>query len=174
MLHNHPHALHIIFCITPVTQRVHVSKFQMILNTFCDSSGSQCDFTGNKVLAAALGLVVEQNAVDSKHTICFAILFYNPEAILLCNRIRAVWMERGCLALRNLFYFSIQFRSRCLVNFCLFGKAKNAACFQNTKNTKSIHIAGILRNIKRNLYMRLRSQIVNFIRLDNIDNTNQR
>ena len=37
-----------------------------------------------------------------------------------------------------------------------------------------IHIAGILRNIKRNLYMRLRSQIVNFIRLDNIDNTNQR
>ena len=29
----------------------------MILNTFCDSSGSQCDFTGNKVLAAALGLV---------------------------------------------------------------------------------------------------------------------
>ena len=107
MLHNHPHALHIIFCITPVTQRVHVSKFQMILNTFCDSSGSQCDFSGNEVLTAALRLMVEQNTVDSEHAVCFAVLFHDPEAILFCNRIRAVWVERSCFALRNFLYFSI-------------------------------------------------------------------
>ena len=109
-LQDHPHTLYIILRISPVTQGVHVAKLQVILNALCDTSCGKRDLARNKVLSAALRFMVKQDTVYRKHAIRLTVLLDDPEAILLCNCIRAVRMERSCLALRNLLHLAVKLR----------------------------------------------------------------
>lgn len=128
-----------------------------------DTTSSQSNLTGNKVLATALRLMVEQNTVDSEHIVSVTIFFHNPEAVLLGNCVRRIRVERRCFTLRNFLDLTIQFRSRCLIHLAAFSQTTNTDSLQNTQNTQSVHITGIFRCIKRNLHMALCSQIVDFI-----------
>ena len=145
----------------------------MILQALCDTTSSQSNLTGNKVLATALRLMVEQNTVDSEHIVSVTIFFHNPEAVLLGNCVRRIRVERRCFTLRNFLDLTIQFRSRCLIHLAAFSQTTNTDSLQNTQNTQSVHITGIFRCIKRNLHMALCSQIVDFIRLNLANNTKQ-
>ena len=173
LLHDQPHALDVVLSVTPVTQRIHVAQFQMILQTLGDTTGSQRDLTGDEVFAAALGLMVEQDAVDSEHTVSIAVLLDHPEAVLLCDSIRRVGVERGGLALGNFLDFAVQLGGRSLIHLAGLGQAADTNGFQHTQNAQSVHIAGILRSIKRNLNMALCSQIVDLIGLDLAHQTDQ-
>lgn len=83
-------------------------------------------------------------------------------------------MEGRGFTLRNFLNLAIQLRGGCLIDLGLLGQTQNAAGFQNTQNAQSIHIAGVLRNIEGNLNMALCCQVIDFIRLNNADDTNQR
>ncbi len=61
VLQNQPHALHIVLGIAPVAQAGQVAQVELILLALRDAGGSQRDLAGDEGLAAALGLVVEQD-----------------------------------------------------------------------------------------------------------------
>ena len=82
-------------------------------------------------------------------------------------------MERRRLSLGNFFYLAVQLGSGSLINLGLFGQTENADCLQNPQHADRVYIAGILRYVKRDLYMGLRSQVVDFIRLYDADDTDQ-
>ena len=145
----------------------------MILQTLCDSARCQRNLTGYEIFAAALRLMVKQDTVYCKHVVSFSIFLGDPEAVLLCNCIGAVRVEWCCLSLGNLFYLAVQLGSGSLINLGLFGQTENADCLQNPQHADRVHVAGILRYVKRNLYMGLCSQVVDFIRLYNADDTDQ-
>ena len=173
LLHDQPHTLNIVPGIAPVTQGIHVSQFQMILQTFCNASCSQCDLTCNEIFTTTLRLMIEQNAVNSEHSISITVFLHHPEAILLCHSVRGIWMKRCGFFLWNLFYLAIQFRSRCLIYFTGLCQTADTDSFQHTQDTQCIHITGIFRRIKGYLHMALGSQIINFIRSDLSHQTDQ-
>ena len=160
LLHDQPHALDIILSVTPVAQRIHVAQFQMILQTLGDTTGCQRDLTGDKVLATALRLMVEQDPVDSKHAVSIAVLLDHPEAVLLGHSIRRVGVERGGLALGNLLDLAVQLRGRSLIHLAGLGQTADADSLQHAQNAQCVHIAGVFGSIEGDLNMALCSQIV--------------
>ena len=82
-------------------------------------------------------------------------------------------MEGRGLSLGNLLHLAEELGGRGLINAAGLCKAADADRFQNTQDTQSIHIAGILGYIKTDLHMGLGGQIVDFIRLHLADDTDQ-
>ncbi|MPN47801.1 hypothetical protein SDC9_195405 [bioreactor metagenome] len=54
VLEHEPHALDIVFGISPVAQGIHVAQFQMILQALGDAPSRQGNFPGHEVLSATL------------------------------------------------------------------------------------------------------------------------
>ena len=173
LLQNQPHAFHIVPGIAPVPEGIHIAKLQMVLQALGNASGSQRDLSGDEVLAPALRLVVEENAVHGKHTIGLPVLLNHPETVLLGNGIGGIGVERCGLPLRDLLHLAEKLGGRCLINAAGTGKSADADRLQNPQNAQGIHIAGIFGHVKADLHMGLGRQIVDFIRLYLTDDANQ-
>src|SRR5699024_8022242 len=132
------------------------------------------DLAGDEVLAAALRLVVEQNAINSEHAVGVAVLLNNPEAVLLGYSVGAVGMEGSGLALGDLLDFAEQLRGGSLVDAGLLGQAQNPDGLQDTQDAQSVHVAGVLGSVEGNLHMALSGEVVDFIGLHQTDDPNQR
>ena len=173
LLHNQPHALHIVFRIAPITQGVHIAQLQMILHSLGNAARRQGNLARHEILTAALGFVIEQNTVDREHAIRVAVFLHHPEAVLLRHRVGAVRMERRSFALRNLLHLAVQFGGRSLIHLAAFCQPAHANRFQHAQNTQGIHVARILRRVEGYLHMTLRRQIVDFVGLDFAHQPNQ-
>ena len=145
----------------------------MILQTLGDTTGSQRDLTGDEVLTTALGLMVEQDAVDSEHTVSIAVLLDHPETVLLGHSIRRVGVERSGLALGNFLDLAVQLRGRSLIHLAGLGQTADADGLQHAQNTQCVHITGVLGCIEGDLNMALCSQIVDLVGLDLAHQTDQ-
>ena len=80
VLKDEPHTLYIILGITPVAQRVEVTKIELVLLALLDAGCCQRDLTGYEGLATALALMVEEDAGAAEHVVGLAVLLDNPEA----------------------------------------------------------------------------------------------
>ena len=110
--------------------------------------------------------MIEEDTVAGKHAVSLSVFLHHPEAILLCNRIWAEWVERCVFVLRNFLNLSVQLRSRSLVNTAGLIHAKHMYCLKDTKNAKRVHVSCIFCCIKRHAYMALCCQIVDLCRAD--------
>ena len=108
LLENEPHALHVVLCITPVAERIQISQVQLVLLALSDACSGQRDFSCYESLTSALGLVVEEDTRTAVHVVCLAVFLHDPETVLLCDSIRAVWMERSVLVLRHFLHLSVE------------------------------------------------------------------
>ena len=116
VLQDQPHALDIVLGVAPVTTAGEVAEIELVLLALLDACGSQCDLACDEGLAAALALVVEENAVAGKHIVGVAILLHDPEAILLGHGIGRIRMERRVLVLRHLFHLAIELGGGSLID----------------------------------------------------------
>ena len=170
VLQNQPHALDIVLCVAPVAERGQVSKIKLVLQSLCNSGCCKGYFSCNKGLASAFGFVIEQNSGAGKHAVGFPIFLDDPVAVLLRDGIRAVGMERSCLALRDLLHLAEKLRGGRLIDAAGILQAAQADCFQNTQNSDGIHVCRELRNVEGNLNVGLRREVVDFIRANLADN----
>ena len=83
-------------------------------------------------------------------------------------------MEGSRLTLRDFLDLSEKLRRRSLIYFCFFRQSDDTDRLQYAEHAKRIDVSRILRNIEGNLNMRLRSEIIDFIRLNKTYNTDQR
>lgn len=134
--------------------------------------GSKRNFTCNERLTTAFALVIEQNTVYSKHTIAFAVVFSNPETILFGYPIRRTGIEWSCLFLWNFLHLTEQFGSRSLIDAGFLFQSQDAYSFEHTQRADSICFGSVFRNVERNLHVALSCEIVDFIRLHLLNNTN--
>src|SRR5690606_24868745 len=63
LLQYQPRGFDVITCVSPVAPCIEISEVQAILQAQFDASQSPGDLAGYKGLAAAGGLVIEQNAI---------------------------------------------------------------------------------------------------------------
>ncbi|OPZ02081.1 MAG: hypothetical protein BWZ11_01211 [Bacteroidetes bacterium ADurb.BinA395] len=159
--------------MTPVTQCIHITQVEFILQAVRNGSGGHGDLTGYEGFAAAWTFVVEQDTVAGKHIIRFAVVHHDPEAIHLCHGIGASWIERCFLALRNFLHQTVKFGGGSLVYFGFFLQSEDADRFHQAERTDAVGIGCIFRCIKTHFYMAHGSKIVDFIRLSFLNNSGQ-
>ena len=54
VLQHEPHALYVVWCVTPVATGAQITQIEFVLVALYDTGGCQSDFAGNEVFAAAL------------------------------------------------------------------------------------------------------------------------
>ena len=123
LLQDEPHALHVVLGVAPVAQAAEVAQEELLLLALLDAGSCQRNLTGDEGLAAALTLVVEEDARAAVHIVSLAILLDNPEAVLLGHSVWRVGMERRVLVLGNLFHLAIKLRRRGLIDAARVGHA---------------------------------------------------
>ena len=145
----------------------------MVLHPLGDAAGGQSDLAGDEVLATALGLMVEQDAVGGEHAVGLSVFLHDPEAVLLGHGVRAVGVEGRGLALGHLLHLAVELGGGCLVNLRLSDQAQDAHRLQNAQHADGVHVPGILRHVEAHLHMALGRQVIDLVRLDDIDDANQ-
>src|SRR6478672_7750468 len=73
-LHNHPHCSHIVAGKTPISLRVQIAEVELLGSAMQNGCDSSRDLTSDKRRPASGRFVIEKNAVNRKHPICFAII----------------------------------------------------------------------------------------------------
>ena len=174
VLKNQPHTFYIIFRISPVATCIQITQIQFVLETLGYAGGGQRNLTGYECFSSTFAFVIEKDTVYGKHTITFAVVLCNPEAVLFGYSVRAAGIERSCFRLGDFLYFTVKFRSGGLVNLCLFLHAEDADSFQHTQRADGICLCGVFRYVERYFYMALCSEVIYFVRLYLLDDADQR
>ncbi len=110
LLQDEPHALHVVLGVTPVAQGVEVAQIELVLITLGNAAGGKRDLARHEVLATALALVVEENAVAAVHAVRLTVVLHDPEAVELGHAVGRAGIERSGLALRHFLYLTEELR----------------------------------------------------------------
>lgn len=173
VLEDQPHTLHIVLGVTPVPQAGQVAEIELVLLALGDPGGSQGDLAGDKSLAPALGLVVEQDAGAAEHMVGLPVLLDDPEAVLLGHGIGRIGVERGGLPLGDFLHLAVQLGGGGLVDAAGLGQPTDPHRFQDAQHAGGHHVGGIFRHVKADLHMALGRQVVDLIRANLTDQLDQ-
>ena len=78
LLEHAPHAFHVFLRVAPVAFRIEIAKIEFLLQAGFDARGSDGDLARDERLAAAGGLVVEENAAAREKIVGFAVIHRQP------------------------------------------------------------------------------------------------
>jgi hypothetical protein len=152
--------------MAPVTLRVKVAKVQTRLLPKADISDGTGNLARHEGTSTTRALVVEENAITSVHVVGLTVVFRDPECIKLRHTVGATRVKRSVFVLRDGLNQSVKLRSRSLVESYVFLEATGAYGIEKAQGTERIDVACVFRHIEGDLYVRLRTEIVNFRRLD--------
>ena len=110
--------------------------------------------------------MIEEDAVACVHVVGLAIIFGDPERIQFCDTIGTARIEWGIFVLRDGLYKSIKLRSRRLVEPHVVLETAGAHGIEQAQRAEGVDIACILRHVEGDFDVRLRTEVVNFSRLD--------
>lgn len=173
---DQPHALDVILRITPVAQRREVAQVEFVLLALGNTGCGKGDLTRHEGLAAALRLVVEQDARAAEHVVGLAVLLDDPIAVEFGHGVGAVGVERGLLVLRDLLHLAVELRGRSLVDAAGLGQPAQANGLQDTQHARCIDVGGELRRIERNLHVALGRKVIDLVgthRADHLDDAHR-
>ena len=130
-----------------------------------DTCGSERNLAGNECFATTFTFVIEQDAVNGKHAIAFAVVLGDPETVLLCHSVGRTGIERSRLLLRNFLHLTEKLGGGSLIYPCFLFQSQYAYGFEHTQCADSVRFGSIFGHVERYLHMTLCCQIVDFIRL---------
>ena len=171
LLQHHPHHLHVVLRIPPVAPRIDVAHVEAFLQSAVNPRHRHRDLARHEGLAPPRRLVVEQYPIAGVKVVRFPVILRDPEAVLLCNRVRTARIERRRLALRNLLHLAVEFGGRCLVK-----PRRNPGLLDRVQQPQSpdrIGLRRVLRNLETHLHVALRAEVVDFGGLDLLDQAAQ-
>src|SRR5262245_38075397 len=115
--------------------------------------------------------MVKQNTVAGKDSVAFAIINSHPVSIDLRGPIGTAWIKRRRLALRHLLNLTVHLRTARLIELRLQPSLSNR--LQNSYGPHASYIPRVFRDVETHPHMSLRRQVVNFIRLNSIEQFDQ-
>ncbi len=164
LLEHQPHRFDVIAGEAPVAFGVEVAEIQFFLESFLDAGGGAGDFAGDKCFAAAGAFVIEEDAVAGEHAVALAVIDSLPVAIDLGAGIGAAGIEGGCFGLRGLDDFAVHLAAGGLIK--ADGQSGVANGFEKIHGTHGIDGDGINGLIEADANVRLRAEVINFVRLN--------
>jgi len=122
----------------------------------------------HKGFAATRALMIEQDAVGSVEMISLAINPRHPVRVNLRRGVRTAWLKTRCFALRRRSRAK-HFRTRRLVKTGFRAAAANR--FEEPHRAEASDVARVFGNIKADLYVALRGEVVKFVRRKTVNQT---
>ena len=160
VLQHQPHTLHIVFGISPIAKSIQIAQIQTFLIAACYACCGKRYLTGNERFAPPLTLVVEEYTVDAEHTVRLAVVFGNPETVLLCHTVWRAGIERRCLFLWHFLYKSEEFGGRCLIDTHAFLHTEYTHRFEQPQRAYGVGLGSVFGYVETYLYVALCRQIV--------------
>ena len=117
--------------------------------------------------------VVEEDPVAGEQVIRLAIVHRGPVGKHLGAAVRAARIERRGFALRSFLNLAVEFRSRGLIKTRLLFQAQDTNRLQQPQRPQRIGIGRVFRLFERYLHVALGREVVDFIRLDRLHDTDQ-
>ena len=117
--------------------------------------------------------MIKQNAIAGVDPVGFAIIDGDPVCVKFGNGIGRAWIERRSFFLWCFLNEAVKLRCGSLIETGLFLQAQDANRFQHAQGAKRVRFDRILRLLKRYSHVTLRRQVINLIRLNNLDGANQ-
>ena len=117
--------------------------------------------------------MVEQDPVAGKDSVRLAVVDRDPVAIELGDSIWRARIERRGLALRRLAYLAVQLGGRRLVETRPFFQTEYADRFQHAQRAQRIGVGRVFRFFERDGDVALCSEVVDFLRLGLLDDTDK-
>lgn len=136
---------------------------EMGLQTRLDPGHPTGDLPGHEGLAAARGLVVEENPVYREHPVRLTVVDGRPVRIHLGDAVRAPRVERRLLVLRRRCRAE-HLRRRRLIDPGV--DTARADGLQQPDGSETGDVTGVQRGVERHADMRLRTQVVDLVRPD--------
>jgi len=152
--------------MAPITLRIKVAKVQTRLLPKADVGDSAGNLARHEGASTTRALVVEENAIASVHVVGLTVVFRDPECIKLRDTVGAARIKRSVFVLRDGLNQSVKLRSRGLVEPYVVLEATCAYGIEKAQGTDPIDVACIFCHVEGDLYMRLRTEIVDFGWLD--------
>jgi hypothetical protein len=173
LLEHEPLHLDIVFGMAPVAAGIQISQVQAVLEPQADAGQRPGDFAGDKGFPADRGFMVEQNAVARIDAIGFPVVDADPEGIELGCGIGTAGVERGGFSLRGLLNLAVKLRGGGLVKPGFVFQFQKPDAFQQAQGAQGIGVGSVFRGFKGHGHMALGCQVVDLIRLDLLENTDQ-
>ena len=151
--------------MAPVSAGVQVAQVQAALQPLGDVGQAAGDLAGDKGLAPARRLVVEEDAVAGVHVVGLAVVDGDPVGVELCHRVGAARIKRRGLALRCLPHQAVEFRGRGLVEARFLLQAEEADRLEQSQGAHNDHVGGVFRRLETHRHMALRAQVVDLVGL---------
>ena len=98
--------------------------------------------------------MIKEDAVAGVQPIELAVVFDDPEAILLGDRIGRARIERCCFRLRDLHHLPVEFRCRGLVKATIHAGFTDSV--EQAQYTDRIGFGSVFRNLERHLHAHLK------------------
>ena len=174
LLKNQPHALHIVAGIAPVATGIEIAEIQFVLKSGRDAGHGKRDFARHECFASPLALVVEENSVYGIHAVTLAIVLGYPVAIKFGASVRAARVERSGFALRHFLHLSEQLRRAGLINAGFFVEPEHSYRLKQAQSADGVGVGSVFRHFKRHFHMALCRKVVDFIRLQLLNDADQR
>lgn len=134
----------------------------------------QGDLACDEGLAAALTLVVEQDAVGTEHAVALAVILHDPERVQLGATVWAAGIERGGLALRYLLHLAVELARAGLIDPGRFLHAGDEHGLDEPQGAHGVGLGSVFGHVKRYLHVALRCQVVYLVGLDLLDDADER
>ncbi len=173
LLQHHPLHPDVVFGMSPVTQRIHVAKVQTGLQSLGNVGNCASNFACDEGFAATRRFMVKQNAVTGIHAIRFTVIDGDPVGVQFGDGIGRSRIERCRFFLRDLLNQTVQFRGGSLIETGFLFQPQEANRFQQTQCADPINISSIFWRIKRHRHVAHCAQVIDFIRLNLLQNAGQ-
>ncbi len=159
--------------MAPVTLGIQVAEEEFFLQAELDAGDGPGDLAGDKCFAADGRFMVEQNAVAGKDIVSFPVVDRDPVGVDLGGTVRTSGVERGGFFLGYFPDLAKHFAGGGLVKTGFLLQAEDADGLKEAQGAEGVAVGGVFRGFKGNLDVALGGQVVDFVRLDGLDNTDQ-
>src|SRR5574337_501742 len=172
LLQHQPHRLHIVARVPPIPSRVQVAQLQLRRQAVLDARDAIGDLSAHKLLAAARGLMVEQDTRAGEQSVAFPVVDRDPVTVELGHTVWASRIERCSLVLRHLLSLTEYLAGACLIN--PYAGIHKADRLQKAGYPHGSKLSCQDRLLPRGRDKRLRGEVIDLVRPDLPDEMNQR
>ena len=131
------------------------------LEACLDAGGGHGDLSGDEGLAAARGLVIEEDAVDREDAVGLAVVAGDVEGVSLGRGVGAPRVERGSLGLRRLNRLAVELGGGGLVEAGI--EVELAHGFEQANGADAGDLGGVLRDLEGDLDVGLGAEVVDLV-----------
>src|SRR5712691_8942227 len=132
-----------------------------------DGGDGARDFSGDKSFAPARDFVVKQNTVARTKAVALAIIDRRPVGKNFRHPVGAARPERRFFRLRHFLRFAKHFAARSLIKARPDSRFPNG--FENPDRANAGDVGGVLGDVETDPDMALRAEMINFVRLQLIE-----